>query len=228
MNKVSVIIPTYNRYTQVKTSIESCLNQTYENIEVIVVNDCSTDNMYYTGELEKYPKTIIIHLPINQRVKYNTAAAQGKTRQEGMKHATGEWIAFLDDDDCFLPEKIETQLKELAKHPDILFCSTNMITGIVRNNEWMTGGDFRPYLSLNLNLPSIFKMDLIKQVNYINNSSVLIHKSICDKVGEFKYGVIEDYDYWLRALVFTDCLYIDQMLVYYDSGCNKYYNYNFS
>ena len=104
---VSVIIPTYNRYDHLVHAIKSCLNQTYPNIEVIVINDASTDPRYLDGSLDRFPRTTIIHLPINQRIKYGTPAAQGMTRQEGLLVARGEWIAFLDDDDWFHPEKVE-------------------------------------------------------------------------------------------------------------------------
>ena len=101
------------------------LANTYKNVEIIVINDCSTDQRYYSGELEKYEKTTIIHLPVNMRVKHNVSSAQGMTRNHGLEIAKGEWIAFLDDDDFYLETKIEKQL-ELMKMNNILFSTTNM------------------------------------------------------------------------------------------------------
>jgi len=66
---VSVIIPTYNRYELLNHSIRSVLSNTYKHVEIIVINDCSTDQRYYSGELEKYEKTTILHLPVNMRMK---------------------------------------------------------------------------------------------------------------------------------------------------------------
>jgi len=66
---VSVIIPTYNRYELLNHSIRSVLANTYKNVEVVVINDCSTDQRYYSGDLEKYEKTTVIHLPVNMRMK---------------------------------------------------------------------------------------------------------------------------------------------------------------
>jgi len=122
---VSVIIPSYNRYELLNHSIRSVLANTYKNVEVIVINDCSTDKRYYSGELETYEKTTIIHLPENMRVKHKVPAAQGMTRNYGIEKARGEWIAFLDDDDFYLETKLEKQL-EIMKKENILFSTTNM------------------------------------------------------------------------------------------------------
>lgn len=216
---ISVIIPTYNRFNTLCRAIESVLAQTYTNFEIIVVNDCSTDPEYYSGKLELYDKTKVINLKINQKIKYNTLAAQGKTREEGMKIADPkcEWFAFLDDDDYFEKNKLEYQLNELGKNPGILFCATNMY-------KFYDSGEKELYH--NINLPKIFDLKLIETCNYINNSSVLIHKSICDKVGDFTIGLYEDYVYWKKALVYTKCLYLHEGLVYYSCETrNKYYIY---
>jgi len=86
---VSVIIPSYNRYELLNHSIRSVLANTYKNVEVIVINDCSTDQRYYSGELETYEKTTVIHLSENMRVKHEVPAAQGMTRNYGIEKARG-------------------------------------------------------------------------------------------------------------------------------------------
>ena len=223
MPLVSVIIPTYNRFEHIKSAIKSVLEQTFQDFEIIVINDCSTQQEYYNGELELYPKTTIIHLPENLRKKYNVLAAQGQTRQQGINIAKGSWIAFLDDDDYWLNDKLQMQLDELSDHPEILMCSSNMITG---HGIYTGTGNYKLYH--NIILPNIFDINSISKINYINNSSVIIHKSICQKVGEFKLGNSEDYDYWLRSLQYTRCLYIPIPLLYYDLGHagQKNYIYN--
>jgi len=217
---VSVVIPTYNRYHNVKLAIQSILNQTFQNFEIIVINDCSDDKQYYNGELEKYPKTTVIHLPQNLRKKYNVRAAQGKTRQIGINIAKADWIAFLDDDDYWYPNKLEIQMNMLTK-TNSLFCSTNMNIG---RGFWTPERQTKLYH--NKILPDFFDYNTIKKTNFINTSSVIIHKSIIQKVGEFNLGKNEDYDYWLRALKFTNCLYLSQPLVYYDinHGSGKQYS----
>jgi glycosyltransferase involved in cell wall biosynthesis len=212
---VSVIIPTYNRYDLLNLAISSVLNQTYKNIEVIVVNDCSTDSRYYDGSLESQAK--VIHLPKNQREVHNKAAAQGAVRQFGIERARGEWIAFLDDDDIFSSFKIEKQLKALEDSPSCLMCSSNMYT-INSNRE--VAGIYCSYV-----LPSVFTRDLIIKHNYINNSTVIVHKSILDKAGPCRLVDAEDWDLWIRCLNHTNCIYLSEPLVLYLTGNVKYYKY---
>ena len=108
MSLVSVIIATFNRWDMLKRAVESVLNQTYNNIECIVVDDCSTDSEY----LGKDPLTklldpsiydlsslTMIRLEENMGKKHNMICAQGMTRNEGLKLAKGKYIAFIDDDD---------------------------------------------------------------------------------------------------------------------------------
>jgi teichuronic acid biosynthesis glycosyltransferase TuaG len=212
---VSIIIPTYNRYELLNHSIKSCLNQTYKNIEIIVINDCSTDKRYYNGELEKYEKTKIIHLPVNMREKHNSLSAQGLTRQEGIKIALGEWIAFLDDDDFYLPNKLSIQI-DYMKKKNLLFTSSNM--NIINHKsisiEQLDFNIIRQYFNRGI-IPSKLTLDIIKKDNYINNSTVVLHKSIVEKTGEFNAVKYEDWEYWKRALKFTDCYYIDIPLINY-------------
>jgi glycosyltransferase involved in cell wall biosynthesis len=199
---ISVIIPTYNRYKFLCAAIKSVDDQTYDNIEIIVINDCSTEPEYanLNGSMAKHPLRII-HLPINMREKHNVGAAQGLTRNEGIRIARGEWIAFLDDDDRWLPNKLEIQMNYINYYKEQM-CSTNMF---VEGNK--------PYLNP---LPNILKLEDILERNYINTSSVVISKALMDKVGEFKVGVNEDYDYWKRAMLHTNNIYINTPLVYYD------------
>lgn len=227
---VSVIIPSYNRYDLLNNSIKSVLSNTYKNVEIIVINDCSTDERYYTGQLEKYDKTTVVHLPENMRTKYNVKSAQGMTRNHGLDHAKGEWIAFLDDDDFFLEDKIAKQLDCMLTN-NIKFSSTNMYL-INHNSLTPDKLDYtiiRKYFEPGL--PRIFNQQLICKSNYINNSSVIIHHSIVKKTG--KLDLIprgeEDWNYWKRALEYTDCIYIDEPLVYYTIAVNnntpvKYYS----
>ena len=226
---VSVIIPSYNRYVLLNHSIRSVLANTYKNVEVIVINDCSTDQRYYSGELEKYEKTTVIHLPENMRVKHKVPAAQGMTRNYGIEKARGEWIAFLDDDDFYLDYKIEKQL-EVMKNENILFSTTNMYM-INHHSVSMDKLDINTLTLHNSNEQEnkIFNLKMITEHNHIANSTVIIHHSIVKKTGAQRIvRGAEDWDYWKRALQYTDCLYISEPLVYYtwtiqDSMNTRYY-----
>jgi teichuronic acid biosynthesis glycosyltransferase TuaG len=216
---VSIIIPSYNRYEMVLHAIQSCLNQSYQNIEIIVVDDCSTDSRYLNLPFLKFPKTFIIRLPENSRQTYKSKTAQGMTRQEGIREAKGQWIAFLDDDDFFLPEKIAKQLAFMKQY-NALFCSTNMF--FIKHNkvsadklDFQNLGLFRPAQSVPLKLT----LPIVKAHNYINNSSVILHKTIIDKAGSFRPVVFEDWDYWKRCLLYVPyCLYLDEPLVHYTTS----------
>lgn len=213
---VSVIIPTYNRYELLNHSIRSVLANTYKNVEIIVINDCSTDQRYYSGDLEKYEKTTIIHLPVNMRVKHHVSAAQGMTRNHGLEKARGEWIAFLDDDDFYLETKIEKQL-ETMKMNNILFSTTNMYM-INHRSVNMDKLDFNTICIHNENEHEnkILNLEIVTKHNHIANSSVIIHHTIVKKTG--KQHIVpreEDWDYWKRALQYTDCLYIGEPFVYF-------------
>lgn len=224
---VSIIIPTYNRYELLNHSIKSVLASTYSNIEIIVINDCSTDTRYYSGDLEKYEKTTVIHLPINQREKYNVNSAQGLTKNYGINAARGEWIAFLDDDDFFYPIKIELQIKYM-KQTGGLFSSTNM--NLINHSsitlENLDYNIIRQYFQKGT-VPKILTKQTIEKDNYINNSTVIIHRSIIDKTGMFKAVKYEDWEYWKRALEYTECLYIDLTLLNYTFTINNKSNTKF-
>lgn len=219
---VSVIIPSYNRYELLNHSIRSVLANTYNNVEVIVINDCSTDQRYYSGELERYEKTTIIHLPENMRVKHKVSAAQGMTRNYGIEKARGEWIAFLDDDDFYLETKIEKQL-EAMKNKNILFSTTNMYM-INHRSITMDKLDFN-IISLHPEYENkILNLDMVRKTNYIANSSVIIHHSIVKKTGLQRIVPREeDWDYWKRALQYTDCLYIGEPFVYFTITVNGHH-----
>jgi len=116
MKKISVIIPTYKRSERLGKAIDSVLNQTYENVEIIVVDDNNPDSQYRkTTEsfMKKYEDNIKV-IYIKHEKNKNGAAA----RNTGIKQSTGHYIAFLDDDDYFLPEKIEKQANFLDNNEE--------------------------------------------------------------------------------------------------------------
>ena len=112
--KVSVIIPTYNRVGYLLEAIESVLIQTYDGIEIIVVDDGSTDDT--REKLKPYWNSI--------RYKYIDNGGPARARNVGMEMATGKYIAFLDSDDLYYPYKIEIQVDFLDKHDDVALVSS--------------------------------------------------------------------------------------------------------
>lgn len=215
--KVSVIIPTYNRFNFLMEAITSVNKQTYPNIEIIIINDASTqpeyaqlhDNMIVS---ENQREMKIINLPVNMRLLHKVNAAQGATRNEGLRYATGEWIAFLDDDDTFLPHKIETQIKWL-NHFGMLMSSSNML---IKNQTCLYTSNI---------YDEIMTLQHIEKRNLINTSTVILHKSIIEKTGYFVLGINEDYEYWKRVLKITNNLYINEPLTIYDKNHGYGVNY---
>ena len=106
--KISVIIPTYNRAGILNRAIQSVFNQTFRDFELIVVDDGSTDDTARS----------VASLPSIKYLSQNHSGVS-KARNLGIEHARGEWLAFLDSDDKWLPEKLERQINYANAHPEI-------------------------------------------------------------------------------------------------------------
>lgn len=215
LHKVSVIIPTYNRFDSLITCIKSVMNQTYKNIEIIVVDDNSSD-IRYTLLDTKFPHIKIIHLPINMREKYNVKNCQGMTRNVGIDISTGDYIAFLDDDDYWIdPNKISTQLNLMEKY-DVLISGTNMTIN-------KTTVELYPGLPT-CTTPTIYNYDYLKNCNILSNSTVLVQKDILIKTGCQKIEIYEDYKCWLRIAEITNkILFIPDVTTYYEKNLSQFY-----
>src|SRR4030042_6253183 len=119
---VSVIIPTYNRADCVTKSIDSVLSQTYNDYEIIVVDDGSTDNTRQI--LQSYVDKCLIHYI------YQDNAGCAAARNSGIRAAKGQWIAFLDSDDTWLPDKLAEQMQYLSETGlDVCFTNTTFDHG---------------------------------------------------------------------------------------------------
>ena len=231
-NKVSIIIPTYNRFNFLINAIKSVKDQTYTNLEIIVVNDCSTQREYYDFDWKK-EGIIIIHLKENSKKKFGFACA-GFVRNKGIEISTGEYIAFCDDDDIWFPKKIELQLESMKKTG----CNMSSTEGLVGHGIYNPKKTYKKYNSelyyntlrnihrkrgsniLDNGFPDIWDFKFLKIHNCMICSSVIVKKEILDKIGNFnnKKPPGEDYDCWLRALHHTDSVYIKDICFYYDSN----------
>ena len=195
MFNVSIIIPTYNRKLFLTHAINSVLNQTYQNLELIIIDDGSSDkSVEYIKK--KYP-SIKIYKQSNKGVS--------SARNKGIKISSNNWIAFLDSDDRWHPKKLEKQINYLIGNPKYKICHTDeiWIRKGVRINQHKK---HKKYGGL------IFDkcLDLCR----ISPSSVIIHKDVFNKVGLFneKLPVCEDYDLWLRITEKFPVLYLDEKL----------------
>ena len=127
---VSVIIPTYNGSNTILRAINSVLNQTYSNLELIIVDDCSKDN---TFEVVKNVKDKRVKVLRHKKNRGGSAA-----RNTGIKEAKGEYIAFLDDDDEWLSEKVEKQVEYLKNKESSLYKGVVCSHMILSGKKWRT------------------------------------------------------------------------------------------
>jgi len=239
MEKVSVIIPTFNRFEYLLNTIESVEKQTYNNLEIIVINDKSTQKEYYNYDWGAKNITIL-HLEQNTKQKLGYACA-GYVRNKGIEISTGKYIAFCDDDDIWLPKKIELQINAMKKSG----CKMSSTDGLIGNGVYDINKNYKKYNGehhyntlqniykkkgsnlLNNGFPKIWSHDFLKIHNCVICSSVLMEKNILDTINNFKNvkNGREDYDCWLRALEHTNSVYVDDVCFYYDDGHGDGQNY---
>jgi glycosyltransferase involved in cell wall biosynthesis len=195
---VSVIIPTHNRARLVARAIESVLNQTYKHLEIIVVDDASTDN---TKEvIAGYDDPRISYL-LNER---NIKAPASRNR--GIKIAKGQYISFLDDDDELLPQKIEKQVSkflEAKKNVGVVYCGYCFVTA--------DSGD-----TLNATYPK-YKGNVYSEMLLsclMASHTLLIKKESFEMAGLFDEDLpsCQDWDMWIRLSKITDFDFIPEAL----------------
>lgn len=185
--KVSVIIPTYNRAHPVGRAIESVLNQTYQDFELIVVDDGSTDNTEEIIKEFQLKDNRIIYL------KHDENKGGSAARNTGIKASKGEYIAFLDSDDEWLPEKLEIEIRILNDDRNLIICSTGY-TFINEKNGVIIGS-------------SKVQEERISQKIVLRGQCITTNDFIADKekvikVGGFdeKLSARQDWDFWIRII----------------------------
>ena len=199
--KVSIIIPTFNREKFITRSIKSVLNQTYKNIEVIVVDDGSKD------------KTFLVMKKIkDKRIKYiklNRNTGGSNARNIGIKNALGKYIAFQDSDDQFYPDKIEKQLRNIInKKSDLDFCK---IRCLMNNSIINIYPNKRQEKSIMEN--NIFD-ELISKGNFISTQSILVKKNFINKYYfDTTIPRLQDYELLLRMIPEVKISYTKEVLV---------------
>jgi glycosyltransferase involved in cell wall biosynthesis len=184
---ISVIIPTYNRKHIVEEAIRSALNQTMKDFEVIVIDDGSNDG---TAEyLES------LNLPINIISKKNGGVASA--RNAGIKMARGRYVAFLDSDDVWLPDKLKTQFEYLTAHPNIPLVYTDEYIEV--NGDVMPKTRFQR-ADVGEDIKDNFLLSGFVQRTPIHTSAVMVRKDVLDEVGYFNetLKIHEDSELWNR------------------------------
>jgi GT2 family glycosyltransferase len=192
-NLVSVIIPTFNRAWSLKTAIDSVLAQTHDQIEIIVIDDGSTDTT--PDLLAGYGHQIQVLTQKNSGVS--------AARNLGIHKSHGRFIALLDSDDAWAKEKISCQIDFFKQNPEALVCQTEEI--------WIRKGRrVNPRVKHQKPSGMIFEPSL--HLCLVSPSAVMIRKKLFDSVGVFNenFPVCEDYDLWLRIAADTPIFLIDK------------------
>ena len=210
MTKVSVIIPTYHRAECISRAVDSVLAQTLQDTEIIVVDDNGIntapgeETAKIMAKYEDNPKVIYMRHEKNK----NGAAA----RNTGIKRATGEYIAFLDDDDIYLPERLELMAKCLDEKPeDYGACYTayikHMPNGKVQTSSDSIEGD-------------VYVRALMRSFSLGSGSNLFYRRSAVENIGLWNESFLrnQDFEYNLRILKRYKVAYINKVLmeVFYD------------
>lgn len=192
LRTVTAVIPTYNRAQLVQEALESVFAQTRPVDEIIVVDDGSTDN---TPEvLKSYGDKIRYLRQVNQ--------GAGPARNLGIREASGYFIALLDSDDLWLPDKTKIQVEFLSHNPQIDFLFSDMATLSQTPDflypEIQNQGIHDYLVAHSTNLEILF--DYLIIYNFVPTSTVIFKRTCVDKIGYFNpIRIVEDIDYWLRA-----------------------------
>ena len=202
---VSVIIPTYNRANFLALTINSVLDQTYPSIEIFVVDDGSSnsDAQIICDRFERVTY-----------IKIENSGGPAKPRNIGIKKANGKYIAFVDDDDIWLPTKIEKQVQILEKN--VNFGLTHCYCQVIDENNKIKNEFIGKPGSVDVKHGDV-RMKMMGNWT-IMMPTPLITKEIIDKVGFFNEkipGTFADVEYWTRCSFYTQFYYIDQVLVHY-------------
>uniref|UniRef100_UPI00404789E5 glycosyltransferase family 2 protein n=1 Tax=Shewanella baltica TaxID=62322 RepID=UPI00404789E5 len=197
---ISVIIPTHNRSVMLDRAINSVLKQTYSNFEIIVVDDASTDNT--ESLVLQYEDPRVSYIKIKESKGANFA------RNTGVRSSNGEYVAFLDDDDIWFPNKLLSQVEMLKNNSNLGL----VYTGI----EVVTEGE-----DIRYSIKPKFNGDISKTILTDNcigtTSTVVLSRKVFEKAGGFDENLpqLQDYDLWIRIAQICEVGFISDDLIYY-------------
>lgn len=193
--RISIIIPVYNAEQYLQKTIESALQQTHQDIEIIAVDDGSTDSS--PEILKKYVDKI--------KIITKTNGGTGTALNTGIREMTGEWFKWLSNDDILKKNAVEVMLNEIKKIGNecrdyILYTNYSLID--------KNGNFIKEFIEPNYNEQSSFKRNVILLDHYYGNiNTTLIHKSVFSRFGLFSEttGHREDYEFLLRCCLLYNC-----------------------
>ncbi len=199
LSLVSIIMPAYNTGHFIADSINSVINQTYSNWELIIINDCSNDN------------TLSVIASFNDKrislINNNKICGAAYSRNIGIKQAKGDYIAFLDSDDLWVEDKLDKQLRFMQKGNISFSCASYKIEGtqnkVVRS-------------------PKIITHKKLKRCNYIGCLTVIYKRDIYPEISiPDSITKRNDYAFWLKLTEKAPCSYFDDVLGVYRKNKNS-------
>jgi glycosyltransferase involved in cell wall biosynthesis len=193
MSEIAVVIPTYNRASVLKHTIESVQGQSFRDLEIVVVDDGSED------------ETELVVQSCNCRyLRLTHTGLPAIARNSGARATDSRYIAFLDSDDAWLPHKMTIQMKIMAGSAYGVVCSNALV-------------DTGRYFSVGQEHAGDVRKDLL-QDNFVITSTTVIRRDVFDRIDGFDRSptvFFEDYDLWMRAAAITPFFYIDEALIVY-------------
>lgn len=199
---VTVVLPTYNRARVIGETIDSILAQQFHDFELLVVADGCTDETDAVVTAYGDPRIRIVHQP--------NSGGPAKPRNTGVQQARGRYIAFCDDDDLWVPEKLQKQIAWMESTPDIALSYTSGVT--------FGEGDYFAKRTIKRG-PRGDHFRRLLYGNFVPNSSVVVRKSVLDVVGPFNVDTrlhgVEDYEMWLRISYRYRLACLDEPLIRY-------------
>lgn len=207
---ISIIIPTYNSNDTIVQAIDSVFNQTFTNLEVIVVDDGSTDNT----------KNTLLPYIENGQIKYifKQNGGPASARNLGIANALGEYVAFLDADDYWRPEKLAKQFEILNKNKNCIVCYTEAQIFDKDQNIYKIDRSIITSQKSGYVLPSLVLH------NIVTLSSAIVRIDVLKKIGGFSEDkniiYVEDYDLWLKIAPLGLFMAINEPLTFYRYSLN--------
>ena len=219
--KFSVIIPTFNRAALVLKAVGSVLTQTYPPHELIVVDDGSTDDT--AQRVERYLSDRTTN-PVPVRYVYQSNQGKSVALNCGIAMATGDWIAFLDSDDLWTPEKLARQTQAISRFGSQ--CGACFTDGSYMNNPDLTMTDFERggmRFDTETGLLANAAQFLLRPPHVVRIPSLVVRTIILEKIGDFdsKLRIYEDTDFVLRLSRTTELCFVNLPLVKIDRTMNR-------
>lgn len=180
---ISIIMAAYNAENTIGQAITSVIQQTYADFELIIINDCSTDRTVdvINEFIKKDARIRLINNSKNMGVSY--------TRKHGLDESKGSWIAILDSDDLWLPEKLAKQVEFQKKNnADLLYTGSGFMNVDGKQINWK------------LNVPEVITYRQLLKQNILSNSSALVRKDLYEKYYAVGDDMHEDFAIWLQIL----------------------------